>query len=134
MTDADPSPTLREVRALRYVLALREGGSLPGVVEADDLGTYVVKFRGAGQGPKALVAEVIAGELGRAVGLPVPRLAVVTVDPELARAEPDPTPRPAEWTNRYKFVYALPPPGPCRACRCSDRPDDPRALPPCPTC
>ncbi len=68
--------SLREVRATRYVLALREGGSLPGIVEADDLGTYVVKFRGAGQGRKALVAEVVVGELGRRLGLPVPELVV----------------------------------------------------------
>jgi hypothetical protein len=80
---------LRQVTAVRYVTPLREGGSLPGVVEADDLGTYVVKFRGAGQGSKALVAEVIAGELGRRLGLPVPELAVVHLDPVVARAEPD---------------------------------------------
>ncbi|MEV4348301.1 HipA family kinase [Actinoplanes sp. NPDC049596] len=80
---------LREVTAIRYVTPLREGGSLPGVVEADDLGTYVVKFRGAGQGPKALVAEVISGELARRLGLPVPELAVVHLDPVVARAEPD---------------------------------------------
>jgi hypothetical protein len=80
---------LREVTAIRYVTPLREGGSLPGVVEADDLGTYVVKFRGAGQGPKALVAEVISGELARRLGLPVPELAVVHLDPIVARAEPD---------------------------------------------
>ena len=80
---------LPEVTAIRYVTPLREGGSLPGVVEADDLGTYVVKFRGAGQGPKALVAEVISGELGRRLGLPVPDLAVVQLDPVVARAEPD---------------------------------------------
>jgi hypothetical protein len=80
---------LGQVTALRYVTPLREGGSLPGVVEADDLGTYVVKFRGAGQGPRALVAEVIAGELGRRLGLPVPDLAVVHLDPVVARAEPD---------------------------------------------
>jgi hypothetical protein len=80
---------LRQVTAVRYVTPLREGGSLPGVVEADDLGTYVVKFRGAGQGPKALVAEVIAGELARRLGLPVPDLAVVQLDPVVARAEPD---------------------------------------------
>lgn len=89
MTDADPMPTLREVRALRYVVALREGGSLPGVVEADDLGTYVVKFRGAGQGRKALVAEVVVGELGRRLGLPVPELVVVSLDASMASAEPD---------------------------------------------
>ncbi|MEU4688051.1 HipA family kinase [Actinoplanes sp. NPDC023714] len=80
---------LRQVTAIRYVTPLREGGSLPGVVEADDLGTYVVKFRGAGQGPKALVAEVIAGELARRLGLPVPDLARVELDPVVARAEPD---------------------------------------------
>lgn len=80
---------LRRVRATRYVLPLREGGSLPGLVEADDLGTYVVKFRGAGQGRKALVAEVVTGELGRALGLPVPELVVVGLDPVIANAEPD---------------------------------------------
>ena len=80
---------LRQVTATRYVTPLREGGSLPGLVEADDLGTYVVKFRGAGQGPKALIAEVISGELARRLGLPVPELVVVDVDPVIARAEPD---------------------------------------------
>lgn len=81
---------MREVNATRYVTALREGGSLPGLVEADDDGLYVVKFRGAGQGPGALVAEVVAGELGRAIGLPVPELVVITISPELGHAEPDP--------------------------------------------
>jgi hypothetical protein len=81
---------LRSVAATRYVTPLREGGSMPGLVEADDDGLYVVKFRGAGQGPLALVAEVIAGELGRALGLPVPELVTVDVDPALGRAEPDP--------------------------------------------
>lgn len=80
---------LRRVRAVRYVLALREGGSLPGLVEADDLGTYVLKFRGAGQGLKALVAEVVVGELGRELGLPVPELVLVELDSTLASAEPD---------------------------------------------
>ena len=80
---------LRHVRATRYVLALREGGSLPGIVEADDLGTYVVKFRGAGQGRKALVAEVVVGELGRRLGLPVPELVVLHLDASMASAEPD---------------------------------------------
>ena len=80
---------LRQVTATRYVTPLREGGSLPGVVEADDLGTYVVKFRGAGQGPKALVAEVISGELARRLDLPVPDLVVMDLDPVVARAEPD---------------------------------------------
>ncbi|GAB3686557.1 HipA family kinase [Angustibacter aerolatus] len=80
---------LRTVRALRYVAPLREGGSLPGLVEADDDGTYVVKFRGAGQGPKALVAELVVGELARALGLPVPELVLVDLDPSLAPFEPD---------------------------------------------
>jgi len=81
---------LRTVSATRYVTPLREGGSLPALVEADDDGLYVVKFRGAGQGPLALVAELVAGELGRALGLPVPELVLVEVDPDLGRAEPDP--------------------------------------------
>src|SRR5436189_3172912 len=81
---------LPEIAAIRYVAPLREGGSLPGLVEADDDGLYVLKFRGAGQGPKALVAEVIAGELARALGLPVPELVLAEVDPALGRAEPDP--------------------------------------------
>jgi hypothetical protein len=80
---------LRPVTATRYITPLREGGSLPGVVEADDLGTYVVKFRGAGQGPKALLAEVISGELARRLELPVPELVVMGLDPVVARAEPD---------------------------------------------
>ena len=80
---------LSELTAIRYVTPLREGGSLPGIVEAANLGTYVVKFRGAGQGPKALVAEVISGELARRLGLPVPELVVVALDPVVARAEPD---------------------------------------------
>ena len=81
--------SLPRVNAVRYVLPLREGGSLPGLVEADDLGTYVVKFHGAGQGPKALVAEVIAGELARRLRLPVPDLVVVALDARMAVAEPD---------------------------------------------
>jgi hypothetical protein len=81
---------LRDVTAIRYVTPLREGGSLPGLMEADDLGTYVVKFRGAGQGRAVLVAEVVAGELARGLGLPVPELVLVELDPEMARAEPDP--------------------------------------------
>src|SRR3712207_9396167 len=84
------SAGLRTVRATRYVTPLREGGSLPALVEADDDGLYVLKFRGAGQGPKALVAEVLVGELARALGFPVPELVVVEVDPQLAAAEPDP--------------------------------------------
>jgi hypothetical protein len=84
-----PVEPLRAVTATRYVMPLREGGSLPGVMEADDLGTYVVKFRGAGQGRKVLVAEVVVGELARALGLPVPELVLIEVDPVLGRAEPD---------------------------------------------
>ena len=76
--------------ATRYVEPLREGGSLPGLVEADDDGLYVLKFRGAGQGPKALIAELVAGEIGRALGLPVPEIVFVSVDPALGQAEPDP--------------------------------------------
>ncbi|WP_205699756.1 HipA family kinase [Conexibacter sp. SYSU D00693] len=81
---------MRTVRATRYVAPLREGGSMPALVEADDDGLYVVKLRGAGQGRLALVAEVLAGELARALDLPVPELVVADVDTELARAEPDP--------------------------------------------
>jgi hypothetical protein len=77
------------VTATRYVTPLREGGSLPGVMEADDLGTYVVKYVGAGQGRKVLVAEVIAGELARRLELPVPELVLVEVDPVLGLSEPD---------------------------------------------
>src|SRR5687768_13378010 len=81
---------LRSIRVTRYVTPLREGGSLPAIVEADDDGLYVLKFRGAGQGPRALVAEVVAGELARALGLPVPELVVADLDADLARTEPDP--------------------------------------------
>jgi hypothetical protein len=80
---------LRTVNATRYVLPLREGGSLPAIVEADDLGLYVVKFRGAGQGPLALVAELIAGEIGRALGLRVPEIVFVQMDAAMGRNEPD---------------------------------------------
>ncbi|MFJ9906314.1 HipA family kinase [Streptomyces sp. NPDC101152] len=79
---------LREVTATRYVAPLRSGGSVPGVVEADDLGTYVVKFTGSAQGRKALVAEVIVGELARALGLRFPELVLVHFDPAIAAAEP----------------------------------------------
>ena len=80
---------LRTVQATRYVLPLREGGSLPAIVEANDLGLYVVKFRGAGQGILALIAELIAGEMGRALGLRVPEIVLVEIDPALGRNEPD---------------------------------------------
>ena len=81
---------MRTVNAARYVTPLREGGSLPAIIEADDDGMYVLKFRGAGQGPKALIAELIAGELARAAGLLVPELVFVSLDPEIAKTEPDP--------------------------------------------
>ena len=81
---------LKTVTVTRYVAPLREGGSLPAIVEADDLGTYVLKFRGAGQGRKALVAEVVAGEMARHLGFNVPEVALADLDPELARSEPDP--------------------------------------------
>jgi hypothetical protein len=81
---------MRAVAASRYVAPLREGGSLPALVEADDDGLYVVKFRGAGQGPRAIVAELLGGELARALGLPVPELVLVELDPRIAVAEPDP--------------------------------------------
>jgi hypothetical protein len=80
---------LPAVTATRYVTPLREGGSLPGLMEADDLGTYVVKWRAAGQGVRVLVAEVVCGELARALSLPVPALVTVDVAPELAVGEPD---------------------------------------------
>jgi hypothetical protein len=81
---------VRKVTATRYVTPLREGGSLPAIVEADDDGLYVLKFRGAGQGPKALIAELVAGLIGRALGLPVPEIVLVELDGALAGAEPDP--------------------------------------------
>ena len=81
---------MRTVAATRYVTPLREGGSLPAIIEADDQGMYVLKFRGAGQGPKALIAELVAGEIARALGLPVPEIVFVELDAELARTEPDP--------------------------------------------
>ena len=77
------------VAVTRYVTPLREGGSLPGIVEADDLGTYVCKFRGAGQGVRVLVAEVIVAELARRIGLRTPELVALELDPEIARYEAD---------------------------------------------
>jgi hypothetical protein len=81
---------LRTLSATRYVTPLREGGSLPAIVEADDEGLYVLKFRGAGQGANALVAELLAGEIARALGLRVPELVFMELDADLARSEPDP--------------------------------------------
>lgn len=80
---------MRTVTATRYVQPLREGGSLPALIEADDDGLYVLKFRGAGQGPKALVAELVAGEIARLVGLPVPEIVLVALDPSFGLTEPD---------------------------------------------
>jgi hypothetical protein len=80
---------LRTITATRYVTPLREGGSLPAIVEADDDGLYVLKFRGAGQGLKALIAELVAGEIARALGLPVPEIVFMELDPVLGRSEPD---------------------------------------------
>jgi hypothetical protein len=80
---------MRTVRAVRYVTPLREGGSLPAIVEGDDDGLYVLKFRGAGQGPRALIAELVAGELARVAGLPVPEIVFALIDVDLARTEPD---------------------------------------------
>jgi len=86
----DAVPALRTVQVTRYVTPLREGGSLPAIVEADDDGMYVLKFRGAGHGAKALIAELVSGEIARALGLPVPEIVFATLDPDLARTEPDP--------------------------------------------
>jgi HipA-like protein len=80
---------VRSVRAIRYLTPLREGGSVPAIVEADDDGTYVAKFFGAAQGPRALVAELIGGEIGRLLGLPVPQIVLIELDALLARSEPD---------------------------------------------
>ena len=80
---------LRTVTVTRYVTPLREGGSLPAIVEANDDGLYVLKFRGAGQGVKALIAELLAGELGRVFGLPIPEIVFMELDPILGRSEPD---------------------------------------------
>jgi hypothetical protein len=80
---------VRTVTASRYVTPLREGGSLPAIVEADDDGLYVLKFRGAGQGSKALIAELLAGEVGRAAGLPIPEIVYMNLPTDLARTEPD---------------------------------------------
>src|SRR5688500_6297934 len=80
----------RTVNVTRYVTPLREGGSLPAIVEADDDGMYVLKFRGGGQGPKALIAELIAGEIARLLGFRIPEIVLAELDVELSRMEPDP--------------------------------------------
>jgi hypothetical protein len=81
---------IRTVNVTRYVTPLREGGSLPAIVEADDDGMYVLKFRGAGQGVGALIAELISGEIARVLGLPVPEIVFANLDILLSRTEPDP--------------------------------------------
>ncbi len=86
---SEPSP-LRSVVVERYVTPLREGGSLPAIVEADDLGLYVLKFRGAGQGIKALIAELVSGGVARALDLPIPELVLASLTARLAQTEPDP--------------------------------------------
>ena len=86
---SNSQPELRTVNVTRYVTPLREGGSLPAIVEADDGFLYVLKFRGAGQGAKALIAELIAGELARALGLRVPEIVFVQLDEAFGRTEPD---------------------------------------------
>src|ERR1700686_4230710 len=80
---------IRTITATEYVTPLREGGSLPAIVDGDDDGSYVVKFRGAGQGVRALVAELVSGEIGRAASLPVPEIVLVQLDGRMARTEPD---------------------------------------------
>jgi hypothetical protein len=90
MNTDQSSPGIRTICVTRYVTPLREGGSLPAIVEADDDGLYVLKFRGAGQGVKALIAELIAGELARLLGLAVPEIVFAELDLDLSRVEPDP--------------------------------------------
>jgi len=81
---------LRTVQVTRYIAPLREGGSLPAIAEADDGFLYVVKFRGAGQGIKSLIAELIGGEIARALGLKTPEIVFAQLDPAFGRIEPDP--------------------------------------------
>ena len=81
---------VRTVKAMRYVTPLREGGSLPAIIEGDDDGLYVLKFRGAGQGVKALIAELLGGEIARVLGLKMPEIVFVELDADMARTEPDP--------------------------------------------
>jgi hypothetical protein len=83
------SPEIRTVQVTRYVTPLREGGSLPAIVEANDDFLYVLKFRGAGQGVKALIAELIGGEIARAIGLKIPEIVFANLDEGFGRTEPD---------------------------------------------
>jgi hypothetical protein len=82
-------PQLRTVNVIRYVTPLREGGSLPAIAEADDEFLYVLKFRGAGQGVRALIAELIGGEIARALGFKIPEIVFANLDPAFGRTEPD---------------------------------------------
>jgi hypothetical protein len=82
--------SIRTITATQYITPLREGGSLPAIVEGDDDGTYVLKFRGAGQGVRALIAELVSGELARLLGLRVPEIVFAELDPRMGRTEPDP--------------------------------------------
>src|SRR5450432_1933863 len=84
-----PHPEIRSVRVIRYITPLREGGSLPAIAEADDQFLYVLKFRGAGQGPKSLIAELIGGEMARALGFHVPEIVFASLDSAFGRTEPD---------------------------------------------
>ncbi len=83
------TPEIRTVNVTRYVTPLREGGSLPAIVEADDNFLYVLKFRGAGQGVKTLIAEIISGEIARAIGLKIPEIVFAVIDEAFGRTEPD---------------------------------------------
>lgn len=82
-------PIIRKVNVIRYLTPLREGGSLPAIAEADDEFLYVLKFRGAGQGVKALIAELIGGEIARATGLKIPEIVIANLDETFGRTEPD---------------------------------------------
>jgi hypothetical protein len=89
MQEVNNHPILRSVNVTRYVTPLREGGSLPAIAEADDEFLYVLKFRGAGQGVKALIAELLGGEIARAIGLRVPEIVFANIDEAFGRTEPD---------------------------------------------
>jgi len=93
---------LRTVKVIRYVTPLREGGSMPGIIEADDDFLYVLKFRGAGQGTRALIAELIGGEIARALGLKVPEIVFAHLEPDFGRLEPD-----EEIQDLLKFSVGL---------------------------
>ena len=82
-------PSIRTVNVTRYITPLREGGSLPAIADADDNFMYVIKFRGAGQGSKALIAELVAGEIARALGLKIPEIVFANLDEAFGRTEPD---------------------------------------------